>query len=325
VKLHEGLHWGLLVNGVTGPPGSICGGSDPAEPCVVTRIELPAAPGPDLVLEKTASAEAVHPGGQLTYGLVVHNRGRGTATKVTVEDAVPSGVFFQSAHPRPGGSCTIAARELVCRLASLASGGQWLISVTATVALDAAGTLTNKATVFGAEGDPHPANGTASVSVKVDPLPGTDPGPQPVSSLVVRKHVSHAARRVGQQLTYTITVTNHGPDPARDVRVIDAHRLPLRVVSVHTARGSCQTGPPIRCRLETLPNGTHGTVTITAIATTAGHQANAAMAMSGSWNPDPAATVAATGTRITPARRPARPPRPRPIRPPKPPPPRVTG
>jgi uncharacterized repeat protein (TIGR01451 family) len=48
-----------------------------------------------------------------------------------------------------------------------------------------------------------------------------------VSDLRVRKHVSHAIARVGQPLTYTITVTNQGPEQATDVRLTDTPSCPL--------------------------------------------------------------------------------------------------
>lgn len=308
VRVHAGLQSGLLVDGVTGPPGSTCSGSATAEPCLaVTRIRPAPGPGPDLVLTKTASAATVHPGGQLTYALEVHNNGQGRARRVTLRDVAPSGVFFQSAHPSQG--CTVGATELVCHLGSLQSGGQALVSVSATVRTDATGTLVNEACVSERRKDRKPSNDCDSATVSVVPLPGIDPGPQPVSDLRVQKHVSHASARVGQRLTYTITVRNAGPDAASDVRVIDARRLPNRVVSIHTTRGSCQTGPPIRCRLGTLASGARVRITIIAVATTAGRQTNTAMTMSGSWQPDPAASVAAASTRIAP----------------RAPPPRVTG
>jgi uncharacterized repeat protein (TIGR01451 family) len=191
VKVHASAR-GLLANEVEGLPGSSCVPGATQQPCkTVTRIVPPAAPGADLALTKTASTPTVHPGGQVVFALTVHNNGPRDATGVTVQDPQPSGLFFQSAHPSQG-SCTIASEQLVCHLGSVTNGGGALMLVEATVALDATGTLTNEASVFGDQGDPNPSNNTASVSVTVTPLPGTDPGPQPVSDLAVTKRVSHA-------------------------------------------------------------------------------------------------------------------------------------
>jgi uncharacterized repeat protein (TIGR01451 family) len=161
------------------------------------------------------------------------------------------------------------------------------VLVTGTVPLDATGKIVNVANVHSRRPDPVPHNNTATSTVRVTPLPSTspDPGPQPLSNLVVTKHASRATVRQGQRVTYKITVTNTGPDAARDVRVIDAPRLPLKLLSVRTGQGSCHRGPTVRCRLGTLRNHSHTTITITVVATIVGVQTNAAVVMSGSWDP----------------------------------------
>lgn len=197
------------------------GGPDP--PCMTeTRIVPRPAPGPDLALTKTASPETVHPGWQVTYLLVVHNRGPGEATGVTVEDPAPSGVFFRQAHPSQG-HCTIN-RELRCALGTIPAGGQALVQVTATIAADASGPIVNHASVWGNQGDPNESNDSAASTVHVAPHPA-GPGTQPVSDLVVTKHVDPRVARQGKRLRHTITVTNKGPDPATGVRLTDTPRL----------------------------------------------------------------------------------------------------
>ena len=224
-------------------------------------------PAPDLALTKTASSGTAHPGGQVTFVLAVRNQGPDEATGVTVQDPIPPGLFLQSAQPSQG-TCTLDREQLVCRLGSLVSGGQALVSVTYTVAADARGTLVNEASVFGDQPDPDPSNNIARSAITVTPLPvpAPDPGPQPIANLVVTKHVNHRTAVVGQRLTYTITVTNAGPNTAHDVQVIDASRRPLKVLSIHPKQGSCTTGRPIRCHLGTLASHAHTTITITAIA-----------------------------------------------------------
>jgi uncharacterized repeat protein (TIGR01451 family) len=312
VKIHDSAA-GLLFNEVEGSAGSSCASPSPPQlPCITeTPIVRPPAPGPDLALTKTASSGTAHPGGQVTFVLAVHNRGPGEATGVTVQDPAPSGLFLQSAQPSQG-TCTIGVKELVCRLGSLVSGGQALVSVTYTVAADASGTLVNEASVFGDQPDPHPSNNVARSAITViPPVPAPDPGPQPIANLVVTKHVNHSTALVGQKLTYAIKVTNAGPNAAHDVQVFDASRQPLKVLSIHPEQGSCTSGRPIRCRLGTLGSHKHTTITITAIAQVAGVQVNTAVATSGSWDPAVSNNLARAKTRITPLV--------------TPPPPRVTG
>ena len=302
VKIHDSAA-GLLSNEVDGPPGSSCASPSPPElPCITdTPIVRSPAPGPDLALTKTASSGTAHSGGQVAFVLAVRNQGPGEATGATVQDPIPSGLFLQSAQPSQG-TCTIGVEQLVCRLGSLVSGGQALVSATYTVAADARGTLVNEASVFGDQPDPDPSNNVARSAITVTPLPvpAPDPGPQPIANLVVTKHVNHSAALVGQKLTYTITVTNAGPDAAHDVQVTDASRRPLKVLSIHPQQGSCTTGRPIRCHLGTLANHKHTTITITAIAQVAGVQVNAAVATSGAWDPAVRNNLALAKTIVSP-------------------------
>jgi uncharacterized repeat protein (TIGR01451 family) len=318
VKVDASLDAGLLVDRVNGPPGSNCEASPAARPCLTeTPVVRPAAPPPeaDLDLSKTASTQAVHPGGQVLYTLAVHNNGPSDATNVILKDPLPPGLFVQSVRTSLG-TCTIEVDQVLCRLGTIPAGGGRLVLVTTTVATDAAGTLTNEAIVFGNEDDPDRANNTADSVVRVTPLPTpaptppppADPGPQPVSDLVITKRVnsvSHRAR-VGKLLSYTITVTNRGHQSARDVRVVDAFKLPVRALSrhAHPSRGSCRGSRPIRCTLGTLAPDARVTITLHAIATRPGTQINAASVMSGSWDPDTANNIAVAHSHVAPRRRP---------------------
>jgi uncharacterized repeat protein (TIGR01451 family) len=136
-----------------------------------------------------------------------------------------------------------------------------------------------------------------------------------VSDLVITKRVDHHVVVRGQRLTYTITVTNKGPDAATNVRVTDVSSLPVRVrvVSIHSRQGHCQTGRPITCTLGSLHAGAHITITIIAVASVTGRQTNTAAVIGASRDPHPRNNVAAAITRIL------SPP------PPPPPPPAVTG
>ena len=224
------------------------------------------------------------------------------ATGVTVQDPIPSGLFLQSAQPSQG-TCTLTVEQLVCGLGSLVSGGQALVSVTYTVAADASGTLVNEADVFGDQPDPDPANNIARSAITVTPLPVAppDPGPQPIANLVVTKHVNHATALVGQTLTYTIKVTNTGPE--RRARRPGVRRVKTAAEGAldPPRAGQLTTGRPIHCRLGTLASHAHTTITIKAIAQTAGVQVNAAAATSGSWDPAVRNNLALAKTRIRPA------------------------
>jgi uncharacterized repeat protein (TIGR01451 family) len=76
--------------------------------------------------------------------------------------------------------------------------------------------------------------------------------------------------RVGEQVTYTATVTNHGPGTAVDV--VLSVDLPdgLSSVVVSSTAGSCSSIRPVACRLGTLTRSQTATVTLKATAAAAG-------------------------------------------------------
>lgn len=309
VVVHYRVHVGaltrevVLVDRVTGPDGFSCAGDDPAVPCLTQTAAAPHdTPGaPNLVLTKTVSPTTAHPGGQVTYTLVVRNDGPGEATAVRLTDpGPPAGVFFQEARTHDG-TCAISATGLSCELSPVPGHGSAQVLVTATVRTDAAGRIENLAVVSARQGDSDWASNTARAALHITPPPPTtDPGVQPVSDLVLTKHVDHHTVRRGGKLRYTITITNHGPHDAAGVRLTDTARLPLQVRSIHSAQGHCSPGaPPIVCTLGSLPGGAHTTVTITALATVAGAQRNTASVTSDSWDPNPATSLASARTTVT--------------------------
>lgn len=90
--------------------------------------------------------------------------------------------------------------------------------------------------------------------------------------------VSHSPDpvRVGSILTYTINVTNNGPDPATGVSVIDSLPPEVTFVSTTASQGACSGSGTISCALGNLPNGTSATVTIVVTPTVEGLLSNTA-------------------------------------------------
>src|SRR3954447_772437 len=67
---------------------------------------------------------------------------------------------------------------------------------------------------------------------------------------------------LGGEITYTITVTNLGPDAANGVEVADNLPSQLDLVSTTPSQGSCKGSNKITCTLGTMGNGASATVTI---------------------------------------------------------------
>jgi uncharacterized repeat protein (TIGR01451 family) len=84
----------------------------------------------------------------------------------------------------------------------------------------------------------------------------------PLSDLVVTKHASAATVTRGGVVSYRITVTNLGPDPAQSVVLNEQPLGHTSVVSVHTNTGRCQPRLPTICKLGTLGPRAKATVTL---------------------------------------------------------------
>ena len=158
----------------------------------------------DVAVVKTGPA-TVLVGGTLVYTLTVTNNGPAVATGVVLDDPTPADLTFVSAT----GACTAA---FPCALGTMAVGEVRTITATFTAGNVPDGTVvTNVATVTSTSPDGNPANNQSSVPTTIVQL--TDVG--------VTKTVAPLAVVVGGSVTYTITATNHGPNPATGVVVTD--------------------------------------------------------------------------------------------------------
>ena len=79
---------------------------------------------------------------------------------------------------------------------------------------------------------------------------------------------------VGNNVTYTITLTNNGPDSATDIELTDVLPGAVTLVSVTPSTGSCAGTSTVVCALGTLVNGASATVTIVVTTTVVGNLTN---------------------------------------------------
>ena len=172
-----------------------------------------AAGGADLAIGKTDAFDPVYTGGTLTYTLLVTNTGPGTATAVTVTDALPLGVTYSGASG-DGWICDHSGGILTCTRSSLAVGVAPRIVVAVAVPVSS-GTITNTAVVTSTRIDPNPANNTDAEQTRV-----ITPGAEQASlSIAMADHPDPVS--AGATLIFTLAVSNSGPYTATEVTVID--------------------------------------------------------------------------------------------------------
>jgi uncharacterized repeat protein (TIGR01451 family) len=224
----------------------------------------------NIAITKAASAATVSPGGQVMYTLVVRNNGPSDDPGVLVSDPLNAGLALVSAQPSQG-TCTTTNNVVACDLGALRDGGSAQVLVTANVTATS-GCIPNTARVQGSHEDPNADNNQASAQVCVEPPV------DPRFDLAVSKRASSGRVVVGQRVTYTIVVTNNGPDAAPNAKITDTFNKPATLVSVSTPQGTCTERIPITCELGTIAARASVRITVVIKPRVSGRARNAASA-----------------------------------------------
>lgn len=118
------------------------------------------------------------------------------------------------------------------------------------------------------------------------------------SDLSIVKSDSSDPLPVGSNLTYTLAVTNGGPDAATGMVVTDALPAGATFVSSSTTQGSCSGTSTVTCGLGGLANGATATVTIIIRPRRAGTLTNTASVTAVEADPDLANNTATATTAV---------------------------
>lgn len=126
------------------------------------------------------------------------------------------------------------------------------------------------------------------------------PAPGDTANLGITKSDSPDPVRVGQVLTYTLQVTNAGPDAATQTEVVDTLPTGVDFISATSTNGTCaQTGRRVRCQIGTLGgSGSDATITIRVRPTREGTLTNTAEVESVENDPVATNNVATTTTTV---------------------------
>jgi uncharacterized repeat protein (TIGR01451 family)/fimbrial isopeptide formation D2 family protein len=248
----------------------------------------------DLSVTKTDSPDPVLPGGILTYTIDVVNAGPNAAANAVFTDPLPGGTTFLSLNSPGGWSCTTpgvgAVGTISCTNPSFAAGtATFTLQVTVDAGLAAHSQLRNVATITSSSGDPNPGNNQDDEPTLIAAAGDAD--------LEVTKTDSPDPVTVGQNVTYTITVRNHGP-AATDATVTETLPASLSLVSVTPSSGSCSGTGPVTCTFAGMAAGATETITVVAAATQAGTWVNAVTVSGTAPDPNPANDQAAEPTTV---------------------------
>jgi len=177
-------------------------------PCRL-RAQLPA----NLAITKSDGVASAAAGGTLTYTITVTNIGPNAVTGATVTDLFPaqlSGVTWTCAGT---GTCTTSGSGNISDSVNLASGASVTYTVTAPILGTATGVVVNTATV------------TPPLD-RLDPVTGNNSATDQTTltasaNLSITKTDGLTNAVAGQVVTYTIVVSNAGPNPVVAATVAD--------------------------------------------------------------------------------------------------------
>ncbi|QDV69471.1 Large cysteine-rich periplasmic protein omcB precursor [Rosistilla carotiformis] len=222
----------------------------------------------DLSLTKVADSTSPNVSQNVVYTITLNNAGPSAATGVQVVDLLPSGIAFVSAQPSIG---SYDSNSGLWTVGSIGSNNNQTLILTGRI--DSVGAKTNVAEVTASDqfdSDSTPGNGatTEDDRAEVTVTPQT-------ADLSLAKTVNDASPNVGENVTFTLTVSNSGPNQATGVRVLDELPTGMTFVSSSGSQGVYDSGTGV-WNVGTISNSGTATLRIVATAGNAGLNANSA-------------------------------------------------
>ncbi len=196
---------------------------------------------PELSVQVTA-AKQVMIGGEVVLAIKIANPGTGPASNVVIVERIPPGLK----HP--------AGPELEFEVGVLKPGEQRELDLTLSAAQ--AGRVFN---ILTARGD---GNLTAEAQCEIEVI-------APALEIAVE---GPAKRYLERQATYTVSVSNPGTAPAKEVELVTHLPRGLKFVKANNAGQYDARSHSVAWSLEELPPAETGTVSLTAIPIEAGEQ-----------------------------------------------------
>lgn len=229
---------------------------------------------PDLGITKSDSADPVVAGQNLTYTLTATNvtnaaDGPDNASGVTLTDPLPAGVSFVSASA----GCSNSSGTVTCVVGDLAEGAS--VQRQITVSTTTAGQLSNTATIDGDQDDPVASNNSDTETTTVDPRR---------ADLSITKTDDADPVTVGDQVTYTLTAANDGPQDATGVTITDT--LPASVTFVSASGGCTEASGTVTCDVGALADNASAERQITVTTNSVGEVSNTASVDGNEEDPD---------------------------------------
>ncbi len=206
-----------------------------------------------LSTSKTADSGTTPAGGANGYTITVSNPSASAVVLTSISDTLPSGFTYT------GGSTTGATTADPAVSGTLTWTGPFSVPAAGSVSLhflvtvsSTPGEYFNDASADAGTTPVAPTGPTAKITVASG---GTE--------LAITKADAPDPVALGGTLTYTLTVTNNGPDPSTDSTVTDTLPAGVTFVSATPSQGTCsQAAGTVSCTLGPLAVGASATIEI---------------------------------------------------------------
>jgi uncharacterized repeat protein (TIGR01451 family) len=224
--------------------------------CKTKTTEAQPEAKPNLNINKSASKSTVTAGETFTYSVTASNVGNATASgSIKITDDLPDQVTYQNATATNGFTCAEASTIVTCTGSDLAAGASTVVTIEVKVNEGVTAGFSNTATVEGAgqSKDASVSTNVGGASIDLVTSDITD-SPDPAN--------------VGQNVTYTFTVTNAGTNDsgAFDITSTMDDVTGLKFIGASASQGfTCAAivGKTVTCSGAGLPAGQSTNVTIT--------------------------------------------------------------
>lgn len=223
----------------------------------------------DISIMTSSSSMTPDVGSNVTLTFTVTNHGSETANGIVMTEIAPSGLTYVS-HAAPSQG-TVNTGNSTWNIGSLAKDATATLNV--TFAVQSTGDYTNQASITAEELDLNMGNNSSSITL----FPVT-----PTSNLRITKEADNYHPLVGDQVIFTLTAYNSGPQNATNVLVTD--QLPSGLTYQNHSGGTYNntTG---EWSIGSLVNGGDATLTITATVAATGSYTNQATISGDQFDP----------------------------------------
>lgn len=235
----------------------------------VAGTDVSAGNQADIFVSKSGPPNA-SPNTNITYSITITNDGPNDASSAGFSDNLPAGTTFVSVTPTSGPSLICATPavgangNVTCTAATFPAGATATVDLVVHIDAQTPGgtVITNTATTVSQTADPNGENNSSSFATTIN-------GSNFADVAIIK--IGPTGAPPDTDVTYTITLTNDGPNDATSVSLTDAlpnsvpPGLPMTFVSFTQDSGptfACSPGTTTTCTLATFPNGSTATFTL---------------------------------------------------------------